>query len=127
MNMTTHHVLSVGSPPVHLDTAKLFFLTDYVKGESWMELRTVLKLAIGMAAGATALVGVANAAPLAPAASAQLAPPHMQAVEPALVSKAEVDRIKPQEVRWGRHWHHHHWHHRHWGWHHRHWHRHHWR
>jgi hypothetical protein len=87
-----------------------------VKGENWMELRSVLKLAIGMAAGATALVGVANAAPLAPASSSQLAAPHVQA-EPALVSKAEADRMKPQEVRWGHHWH------RHGGWH-RHWHRH---
>jgi hypothetical protein len=94
-----------------------------------MELRSVLKLAIGMAAGATALVGVANAAPLAPASSVQLVAPQMQGVEPAVISQADVDRLKPQEVRWGHHWHHHHWgwHHRHWGWHRHHWHRHHWR
>ena len=84
-----------------------------------MELRSILKLAIGMAAGATALVGVANAAPLAPASSVQLAVPGTQAVQPAVVSQNDVDRLKPQEVRWG-----HHWHHRHWGWHRHHWHRH---
>jgi hypothetical protein len=116
-----------GSARVHLHTAKLSFLAHDVKGESWMELRSVLKLAIGMTAGVAALVGVANAAPLAPASSAQLTAPHTQAVEPALVSKAEVDRMKPQEVRWGHHWHRHHWHHRHRGWHHRRWHRRHWR
>jgi hypothetical protein len=86
-----------------------------------MQLRSVLKLAIGMAAGAMALVGVANAAPLAPASSVQIVAPRTEAAQPALVSQAEVDRMKPQEVRWGRHWHH-----RHGGWHHRHWHRHHW-
>jgi hypothetical protein len=88
-----------------------------------MQLRSVLKLAIGMAAGAMALVGVANAAPLAPAASVQIVAPRMEAAQPALVSKAEVDRMKPQEVRWGRHWHHRHWHRHHWHrhhWHHRH-------
>jgi hypothetical protein len=83
-----------------------------------MEFRSVLKLAIGMAAGATALVGVANAAPLAPA-SGQLVAPQMQGVEPAVVSQADVDGLKPQEVRWGHHGHH-------WGWHRHHWH-HHWR
>jgi hypothetical protein len=38
----------------------------------------------------------------------------------------EVARLKPEEVRWGHHWHHRHWgwRHRHWG--HRHWHRRHW-
>ena len=100
-----------------------------------MLLRSVLKLAIGMAAGAAALVGVANAAPVAPASSLQIVAPQAQAVQPALVSQAEVDRLKPQQVRWGHHWHrhhghhhhwrHHHWHHRHGGWHHRHWHGHH--
>jgi hypothetical protein len=108
-----------GSPVVHLRTAKLSILTHFIKGENWMELRSVLKLAIGMAVGATALVGVANAAPLAPASSAQLAVPGVQAVAPAVVSQAEVNQLKPQEVRWHR---------RHWGWHHRrHWHRRHWR
>ncbi len=87
-----------------------------------MELRYVLKLAIGMAAGATALVGVANAAPLAPASSVQLAVPGTQAVQPAVVSQNDVDHLKPTQVRWG-----HHWRHRHWGWHRHHWHRRHWR
>jgi hypothetical protein len=119
--------LARGSASIHLDTAKISFLTHDVKEEDCMELRFVLKLAIGMAAGAAALVGVANAAPLAPAASVQIVAPRMDAAQPALVSQAEVDQLKPQQVRWGRHWHHHHWHHRHWGWHHRNWHRHHWR
>jgi len=87
-----------------------------------MELRYVLKLAIGMAAGATALVGVANAAPLAPASSVQLGAPGTQAMQPAVVSQNDVDHLKPTQVRWG-----HHWHHRHWGWHRHHWHRRHWR
>jgi hypothetical protein len=77
-----------------------------------MELRCLVKLAIGTAAGAAALVGVANAAPLAPMSPAQqLAAPQAQAVQPAVVSQAEVDHLAPQEVRWGHHWHRHH---RHW-------------
>ena len=82
-----------------------------------MELRTLVKLAVGAAAGAVALVGVANAAPLAPSSTQQFAA--SQAVQPAVVSQAEVDHLKPQQVRWGHHWHRHHWH--------RGWHRHHWR
>src|ERR1700753_2854856 len=85
-----------------------------------MTLRTLVKLALGTAAGAVALAGVANAAPLAPSAAQQLAAPQAQAVQPAVVSEAEVDHLQPQEVRWGRHWHRHggwhrhHWRHRHW-------------
>jgi hypothetical protein len=89
-----------------------------------MELRTLVKLAVGAATGAVALVGVANAAPLAPSAAQQLATPQAQAVQPAVVSKAEADHLKPQEVRWGRHWHRHHWH---GGWHRHHWRHRHWR
>jgi hypothetical protein len=92
--------------------------------KDFMELRTFVKLALGTAAGAVALAGVANAAPLAPSASQQLAAPQAQAVQPAVVSKAEVDHLKPQEVRWGRHWHRHHWH---GGWHRHHWRHRHWR
>ena len=82
-----------------------------------MERRYILALAIGITAGAAALTGTANAAPLTPASSVQLVAPGLQAVEPAVVSQNEVDQLKPQEVRWGHHWH------RHGGWH-RHWHRH---
>jgi hypothetical protein len=82
-----------------------------------MERRYILALAIGITAGAAALTGTANAAPLTPASSVQLVAPHMQAVEPAVVSQNDVDQLKPQEVRWGHGWH------RHGGWH-RHWHRH---
>jgi hypothetical protein len=85
-----------------------------------MELRYLIKLAVGTTAGAVALIGVANAAPLAPSVSQHLAVPQAQAVQPAVVSQAEVDHLKPQEVRWGHHWHRHHgWHRHHW--HHRHW------
>jgi hypothetical protein len=96
-----------------------------------MERRHFLKLTLGFVAGATALAASAQAAPLPPIAAQQgLAPPHREGAEPAVISQDDVDRLKPEEVRWGHHghghWHHRHWHRRHWGWHHR-WHRHHWR
>ncbi len=98
-----------------------------------MERREFLKLGLGVVAGATALAASATAAPLPPIHATQgLAPPRGNAAEPALVTKSEVDHLKPEQVRWGHHWHQH-WHRRHWGWrrwHHRHWrrhwHRHHW-
>jgi hypothetical protein len=97
-----------------------------------MERRNFLKLTFGLAAGATALVASANAAPLPPIAAPQgFALPHGETAQPAVVSQADVDHLKPEQVRWGhhwhRHWHHrwHHWHRRHWGWH-RHWRRHRW-
>jgi hypothetical protein len=96
-----------------------------------MERRHFLKLAVGFAAGAAgaaALAGSAEAAPLSPQplAGDQRLPPGSD-VHPAVTSEAEVAQLKPEQVRWG--WHHRHWHHRHWGWHHRHWgwHRRHWR
>ena len=84
-----------------------------------MQRRDFLRVAFGFAAGAVALAGRAQAAPLAPA----LAGPDAQRsanedVRPAVTSSGEVLRLKPEEVHWG-----HHWHRRHWGWHH-HWHRH---
>jgi hypothetical protein len=98
-----------------------------------MERREFLKLGLGVVAGATALAASANAAPLPPIRATQgLAPPRSDGAEPALVTKSEVDHLKPEQVRWGRwhgHWHRH-WHRRHWGWrrwHHRHWHHRHWR
>jgi len=97
-----------------------------------MERRHFLKLAFGLAAGATAIAASANAAPLPPISAAPgLAPPRGEQAEPAVVSQGEVDHLKPEEVRWHRHWHHrwhrrwHRWHRHHWRWHRR-WHRRHW-
>ena len=44
-------------------------------------------------------------------------------IRPAVTSSEEIAQMKPEQVRWGHHWHHRHWgwHHRHWGWRHRHW------
>jgi|HubBroStandDraft_5_1064220.scaffolds.fasta_scaffold561585_1 hypothetical protein len=91
-----------------------------------MERRHFLKLAFGVVAGAGALAASAKAAPLPPVSTEGLMPPRGEAAEPAVVSQDDVDRLKPEEVRWGHHGH------RHWGWHRRHhwhrrWHRHHWR
>jgi len=113
-----------------------------------MERRHFLKLAFGFAAGAAAMAASAHAAPLAPhplAADGRL-PPSDEDARPAVISEDEVDRLKPEEVRWGHghgHGHHRGWHRghhwgwrrrhwgwrrRHWGWHHRRrWHRRHWR
>jgi hypothetical protein len=95
-----------------------------------MERRQFLKLAAGFAAGATALAATAQAAPLLPQSPIERA---SQNAHPAVTTGKEVERLQPQEVRWG-HGHHWGWHHRHWGWRHRHWgwrhrrwHRHHWR
>src|SRR5271169_3249290 len=99
-----------------------------------MERRNFLKLTVGFVAGAAALATSARAAPLPPISVPQ--PSHGGDAEPAVVGQQEVDRLKPEEVRWGHHghghWHHRHWgwrhrwHRRHWGWRHRHWHRRHW-
>jgi hypothetical protein len=86
-----------------------------------MERRHFLKFAVGFAAGAAALAASAQAAPLVPLplAKDERLSPQNENVRSAVTTKAEVDRLQPQEVRWG--WHHRHWHHRHWGWRHRHW------
>jgi hypothetical protein len=92
-----------------------------------MERRHFLKLAIGFAGGAAALAASAQAAPLPPISAPQnLVPPRSESATPAVTSQDDVDRLKPERVRWGHHWHRH-WHRRHWGWHRRHrgWHRHH--
>jgi hypothetical protein len=98
-----------------------------------MERRDFLKLAFGLTAGAAALAASAQAAPLLPQPLAESGRnPANEDARPAVTTGEEVDRLTPEEVRWGHHghhggWHHHrHWGHRHWGWHHRHWHRHHW-
>ncbi len=94
-----------------------------------MERRHFLKLAFGVAAGTAALAAGAQAAPLAPQplAKDQRLPSENGDTYPAVVTGDEVDRLKPEQVRWGHHGHGHHWgwhwhwHRRHWGWHRRHW------
>ena len=94
-----------------------------------MERRHFLKLAIGFAAGGVALAASARAAPLMPQPLVEDGEfPSNQDAHPAVTSGDEVDRLTPEEVRWGhghhRGWgrgHHRGWGHRHWGWHRRHW------
>ena len=83
-----------------------------------MERRYFLKFAVGFATGAAALAVSAQAAPLAPApiAKDERLPTVNENAIPAVTTEDEVNRLKPEQVRWG-----HHWHHRHWGWRHRHW------
>lgn len=84
-----------------------------------MERRHFLKLAVGFAAGAAALAASAHAAPLTPHPLTDGGPlPANPDAYPAVTSGDEVDRLQPQEVRWGHHWG---WRRRHWGWHRRHW------
>ena len=90
-----------------------------------MERRNFLKFTLGTMAG-VALAASVQAAPLSPQHLVESGRvPSVGAIaEPAVTSSDEVNGLKPQEVRWGHHWHHHGhwgWHHRHWGWHHRHW------
>ena len=94
-----------------------------------MERRHFLKFALGLAAGTAMLTAHVEAAPLMAPGFIQTEAPSRstQDVRPAVTSRDEVDRLKPEQVRWGHHWHHRHWgwHHRHhWGWRHHHWHRH---
>lgn len=112
-----------------------------------MERRHFLRLAFGFAAGGIALAATAQAAPLMPQPLDAGDPhPANPDAHPAVTSGEEVDRLKPEEVRWGhrhwgwrrrhwgwrrRHWgwrrRHWGWRRRHWGWHHRRWHRRYWR
>jgi hypothetical protein len=96
-----------------------------------MERRHFLKLAFGFAAGGIALAASAQAAPLMPAPLADDARlPVNPDAQPAVTSGEEVDRLTPEEVRWGRHrgWGRRHWggRRRHWGWRRRRWRRRHW-
>jgi hypothetical protein len=78
-----------------------------------MERRHFLKLAFGFAAGAAALAaGVAEAAPLAPQPLSKDLPPANNDAQPAVTTGDEVDRLSPDEVRWGRRG----WGRRGWGW-----------
>jgi hypothetical protein len=121
-----------GSGTIHLDAIKISpaSLAMHEEGDV-MERRDFLKLAVGFAAGATALVASAQAAPLAPHPledNGQL-PPANKDARPAVTTEDEVDHLEPEEVRWGSHWHRRHWgwRRRHWGWHRRRWHRRYWR
>jgi hypothetical protein len=108
---------------------------NWREGEDVMERRYFMKLVFGAAVGAAALGVSAQAAPLSPILSQPgrvLARGGVEAT-PAVVTQADVDNLKPEQVRWGHHWHRrhwgwhrHHWHRHHWGWRHRHWHRRHW-
>ena len=97
-----------------------------------MERRHFLKLAIGFAGGAAALAASVQAAPLPPISAPQnLVTPRGEDATPAVTTQDDVDRLKPEQVRWGHHhghghWHRRHWHRRHWGRHRHHWHRHRW-
>jgi hypothetical protein len=92
------------------------------KGGDVMERRDFLKLAFGFAAGAATLAASAQAAPLLPQPLPQIGRPSAnEDARPAVTTGDEVDHLKPEQVRWGHHWHHRHWGHRHWGWHRRHW------
>jgi len=91
-----------------------------------MERRYFLGLTVGVIAGCAALAGSAQAVPLAPISAQQLMRTSPAGVEPAVVSQDEINRIKPEQVRWGHHGHRHWGHHRHWGWHRHHWHHRHW-
>jgi hypothetical protein len=98
------------------------FVTHERKGGDEMERRHFLKLAFGYVAGAAALAASAKAAPLAPiSAEHSLVPPRGEGAEPAVTTQDDADRLKPEEVRWGRGYHRG-WHRgRHWGWRRRHW------
>lgn len=92
-----------------------------------MERRHFLKIAFGFAAGAAALAASAQAAPLMPQPLVEDVPlPANQDAHPAVTSADEVDRLEPEQVRWGRHrgWGRRRWgwrRRRHWGWRRRHW------
>ena len=86
-----------------------------------MERRHFLKLAFGFAAGGMTLAVTAQAAPLMPLPLSPGGPvPANPDAHPAVTSSDEVDRLKPEEVRWGR-GRHRGWGRRHWGWRRRHW------
>ena len=93
-----------------------------------MQRRHFLKLAIGFAAGAATLATGATAAPLSPLpfSKDERLPPGGGDVHPAVTSEAEVEQLKPEQIRWGHRGHHHHWRRRWRRWHHRHWHHRHW-
>jgi hypothetical protein len=98
-----------------------------------MERRHFLKLALGFVAGGAAIAASAEAAPLMPAPLADDARlPANPDAQPAVTTGDEVDRLSPEEVRWGRGrrrgwgrrhwgWRRRRWRRRYWGWHRRRW------
>src|ERR1700716_1118632 len=100
---------AAGSAIIHLDAIKIALasLIMYQEGDV-MERRHFLKLTFGFVAGATALVATATAAPLPPISAEQgLVPPRGEGAKPAGTTQDDVERLKPEAVRWHR---------RHWGW-----------
>ena len=96
------------SANIHLATAKLSVHHSPIQEDDDMERRDFLKIALGAAA-------------LAATAQAALLPPHQlvedgrlsatQDAHPAVINENEVDRVSPEEARWGRYWHHGRWRH----------------
>lgn len=80
-----------------------------------MERRDFLKIALGFVAGGAAPAASAQAAPLMPAPLADDGKLPNPDAQPAVTSGDEVDRLTPEEVRWGR-GRHRGWGRRHWGW-----------
>ncbi len=111
--------LTAGSESIHIDAATMRDFSDFPrKGREVMKRSLFLSFGAGVVLGAALFAANAQAAALPPISAGAVTVPAAN-VEPAVVSQAEVDRLKPVQVRW-----HHGWHHRHWGWRHRHWHRH---
>jgi len=82
-----------------------------------MEHRNFLKLSLAVAAGVAAIAVSAQAVPLTPSPLAepnQLSAPSLE-FRPAVTTSDEINSLKPEQIRWHRHWHPrwHHWH-RHW-------------
>jgi hypothetical protein len=74
-----------------------------------MERRHFLKLTFGFIAGASALAAGAvgsEAAPLPPVPpeGQGVVPQHGERAEPAIATQDDVDRLAPDQVRWGRRW-----------------------
>src|SRR5215470_518650 len=72
-------------------------------GGDVMERRDFLKFAFGVAAGAAVFAARAQAAPLMPQPlnESDRSPPDREAVHPAVTTGDEVDRVAPEQVRWG--------------------------
>jgi hypothetical protein len=101
------------SANIHLATAKLSVHHSPVREKDDMERRDFLKIALGAVGGAAALAATAQAAPLSPHQIVEDGRrlSATQDAHPAVTNENEVDWISPEEVRWGRHWHHRHWRH----------------
>jgi hypothetical protein len=69
--------------------------------EQFLERRTFLKAAFGVAAGVAALAASAQAAPLMPPPANSL-PGKAPVPEPAVANQSDLDNAQVEEVRWGR-------------------------